>query len=117
MAYPPRYQQISGGSGTLTAAPVAGTTTGGTAIATSGMDRETVSCLFNVLAETSTLTLTTKFQISHDQATWYDLADNAQNPANVVLTTGTDDTDTTTTRVLPLPPTALGWEYVRAAMV
>lgn len=117
MAYPARYLTISGGSGTLTAAPSAGTTTAGTAIATANLDRETVSCLFNVLAETSTLTLTAKFQVSLDNATWYDLAGDAQNPANVVLATGTGGADTATTRVLPLPPAALGWNYVRAAVV
>jgi hypothetical protein len=117
MAYPPRYLTISGGSGTLTAAPVAGTTTAGTAIATASLDRETVSCLFNVLAETNTLTLTGKFQVSLDNSTWYDLAGDAQNPANVVLATGTAGADTAVTRVLPVPPAALGWNWIRAAVV
>jgi len=117
MAYPARYLTIGGGSGTLTAAPVARTTTPGTAIQTANIDRETLSCLFNVTAETNTLTLTGKFQVSLDNSTWYDLAGDAQNPANVVLATGTAGADAATTRVLPVPPAALGWNYIRAAVV
>ncbi len=117
MAYPARYLSIAGGSGTLAAAPVAGSSTAGTAIQTGSLDRETVSCLFTVLAETNTLTLTAKFQVSNDNVTWYDLAGDAQNPANVALATGTAGADVAVSRALPLPPAALGWQYVRAAVV
>ncbi len=117
MAFPPRWRSASGGSGDLTAAPVAGTTTGGTALATAGIELGTLSCLFTVDAETNTLTLTGKFQVSNDNSTWYDLAGDAQNPANVALATGTGGADAAVDRVIPVPSQALGWKYVRAAVV
>ncbi len=117
MGFPSRWMTISGGSGDLTAAPVAGTTTGGTAIATANIEPGSMSCLFTVLAETNTITLTGKFQCSDDNSTWYDLAGDAQNPANVAIATGTAGADTATTRVLPVPFSATGWKYIRAAVV
>lgn len=117
MAFPPRWATISGGSGDLTAAPVAGTTTGGTALALAGIETSTLSCLFTVLAETNTLTITGKFQVSADNSTWYDLAGDAQNPANVIMATGTAGADVAVTRVLPVPAQVAGWQYVRAAIV
>ncbi len=117
MSFPARYFTISGGSGDMTAAPVAGTTTGGTAITTANIEVGTLSCLFTVLAETSTLTLTGKFQVSDDASTWYDLAGDAQNPANVIMATGTGGADTAVTRVLPVPPSAMAWKWIRAAVV
>lgn len=117
MAFPARWSSASGGSGDLTSAPVAGTTTGGTALPTANIEMGTLSCLVTVDAETSTLTLTAKFQVSNDNSTWYDLAGDAQNPANVLLATGTAGADASVDRVLPVPPAALGWKYVRAAVV
>jgi len=117
MAFPPKWRTAAGGTGDLTAAPAAGTTTGGTALATAGIENGTLSCLFTVDAETSTLTLTGKFQVSDDNSTWYDLAGDAQNPANVLLATGTAGADAAVDRVLPVPTAALGWKYVRGAVV
>lgn len=117
MAFPARWRTASGGSGDLTAAPVAGTTTAGTALGTAGIEAGTLSCLFTVLAETNTLTLTGKFQVSDDNSTWYNLAGDAQNPANVAIATGTAGADTAVSVVLPVPTHALGWKYVRPAVV
>lgn len=117
MSFPARWSSASGGSGDLTAAPVAGTTTAGTALATAGIEMGSLSCLFTLLAETNTITLTGKFQVSNDNSTWYNLAGDAQNPANVLLCTGTAGADTATSVVLPVPPSALGWKYVRPAVV
>jgi hypothetical protein len=117
MAFPARWRTATGGSGDLTAAPAAGTSTPGSALATAGIENGTLSCHVTVDAETSTLTLTAKFQVSDDNATWYDLAGDAQNPANVLLATGTGGADAAVDRVLPVPPSALGWKYVRAAVV
>lgn len=115
----PRSRMISasGGSGTLTAQPASGSTTGGTALDCSTVEPGSLSCLFVVDAETSTLTLTGKFQVSNDNSTWYDLAGDAQNPANVLLATGTAGADASVSRVLPVPTPALAWRYVRAAVV
>lgn len=117
MSFPTRWRTVSGGSGDLTAAPVAGTTTGGTAIPTSTIEVGTLSCLFVLDAETDTITLTGKFQVSDDNSTWYDLAGDAQNPANVLMATGTAGADAAVSRVLPVPSPAMGWKYVRAAIV
>ncbi len=117
MSYPSRWRSSTGGSGDLTAAPVAGTTTGGTALPTQSIEPDTLSCLCTVLAETSTLTLTVKFQVSDDNATWYNLAGDAQNPANVAVATGTGGADVAVSIVLPVPNAVLGWRYVRAAVV
>jgi hypothetical protein len=117
MSFPSRYLTVDGGSGTLTAAPVAGTTTGGAGIQTATLEAGSVSCLFTLLAETNTLTLTGKFQVSDDNSTWYDLAGDAQNPANVLIATGTAGADTAVTRVLPLPMSGTAWKYIRAAVV
>jgi len=117
MTFPARWSTASGGSGTLTAAPVAGTTTGGDRLATAGIEAGTLSCLCALLAETNTITLTAKFQVSDDNSTWYNLAGDAQNPANVLVCTGTSGSDTVTNVVLPVPTQALGWKYVRAAVV
>lgn len=117
MGFPARWTTASGGSGDLTAAPVAGTTTAGTALATANIQPGTLSCLFTVLAETSTLTITGKFQVSDDNSTWYNLAGDAQNPANVAIATGTAGADSAVSVVLPVPTSALGWKYVRAAIV
>lgn len=117
MTFPARYQTFSGGSGDLTAAPVTGTTTAGTAIATANIEPGSLSCLFTLLAETNTLTLTGKFQVSQDNSTWYNLAGDAQNPANVLVATGTAGADAAVSVVLPVPLPAFGWKYVRAAVV
>jgi hypothetical protein len=116
MAFPPRWRTASGGSGNLDG-NVATTTEGGTGLSTAGIEPGSLSCLFVVDAETDTLTITGKFQVSHDNSTWFDLAGDAQNPANVILATGTAGADAAVSRVLPVPPAALGWEYVRAAVV
>ena len=117
MSFPARWSTATGGSGDLTAAPVAGTTTGGTALATQGIEVGTLSCLFTLLAETNTITLTGKFQVSVDNSTWYNLAGDAQNPANVAIGTGTAGADTAVNVVLPVPVAAMGWKYVRPAIV
>jgi hypothetical protein len=117
MTFPARYTSATGGSGDLTAAPVAGTTTGGTALATASVEPGSLSCLFTVLAETNTITITGKFQVSDDNSTWYNLAGDAQNPANVAIATGTAGADTAVSVVLPVPLSALGWKYVRPAIV
>lgn len=117
MAFPARWVSVSGGSGDLTAAPASGTTTAGTALSTADIQPGTLSCLFTLLAETNTITLTGKFQVSDDNSTWYNLAGDAQNPANVLVATGTAGADTAVSVVLPVPPSVIGWKWVRPAVV
>lgn len=117
MTFPARWSSVSGGSGTLTAAPSDGDTTAGTALATAGIKLGTLSCLATLLAETNTITLEAGFQVSNDNSTWYDLAGDAQNPANVVFGTGTAGSDTAVSKVLPVPSQVAGWKYVRPVVV
>lgn len=117
MSFPARWSTAPGGSGDFTSAPVAGTTTAGTALSTSNVQPGTLSCLFTVLADTNTLTITGKFQVSADNSTWYNIAGDAQNPANVAIATGTGGADTAVSVVLPVPAGALGWKWIRPAVV
>lgn len=116
MAWPPRLANASGGSGNLNGVN-AGTTTAGTALAVNSVQPGSLSLFCNVLAETNTLTITVKMQVSQDNSTWYDLAGDAQNPANVALATGTAGADSATTRVLPVPTSVQSWAWIRPAVV
>lgn len=74
----------------------------------------TLSALFVVDAETSTITIAAQWQGSDDNSTWYDMAGDPQNPANVVLATGTGGADASVTKVIPAPRPLHGWRYMRA---
>lgn len=95
---------------------VAGTTVGGPALRTSEIETGSLSCRVTVLAETNTLTLTFKWQVSDDATTWVDLAP-ANNAANVVLATGTAGADAAVSRVFGAPEGAVSWNFVRPALV
>lgn len=113
----PRNKKIApAGSGNLNGV-TAGTTTPGTALSTSVVHEGGLECLFTVLAETNTLTITGKFQVSVDGVTWRDIAGDAQNPANVVMATGTASADPTVNMVLPVPSGTVGWQFIRPAIV
>lgn len=116
MSFPVRY--VSGHTATGTADGLAaGTTIGGTALQTANAQVGTLSALATVDAETSTLTLAFKWQVSADNSTWVDLANGSQNAAAVVLATGTAGADAAVTRAFPAPEAVFGWQYVRAALV
>lgn len=116
MGFPAKWMTAPGGSGNLDTV-ASGVTTGGTGISTANVQHGTLSCHFALDAETDTFTMTAKFQVSADGSTWYDLAGDAQNPANVVLATGTAGADAVVNRVIPVPPAAMGWKLVRPAIV
>lgn len=106
-------------SGTLDTL-VAGTTTGGTAVAIGDNTRQKVralSALVTVDAETNTITISAKWQVSNDNSTWVDVANGSQNAAAVVLATGTGGADAAVTRVIPAPDSVYGWRYARVAVV
>jgi hypothetical protein len=123
----PRWTSQDGGSGTLSAAPTAGTTTAAARtitngvvvgpLATAGVLAGSLSCLCVLLAQTTNITLTPKFQVSDDGSTWYDFAASAYGPDNQIQCTGTSGTDTATSKTLPVTDSVLGWKYVRAAVV
>jgi hypothetical protein len=74
----------------------------------------TLSALFVVEAETDTVTIAAQWQGSDDGTTWYDMAGDPQNPANVVLATGTAGGDAVITKAIPAPRPLHGWRYMRA---
>lgn len=92
----------------------AGTTDAGEILSTANIAAGSLSCLFVVDAETNTITLAGKWQVSDDRTTWYDMAPS-NNAATVVLATGTAGADATVSKALPAPEQVLGWKYVRPA--
>lgn len=114
MGFPARYFNGHAASGNLDSV-AAGTTVGGTAVRTNNVEVGSLSCLFTVDAETNTLTIAGKWQVSEDNSTWYD-APVENNAANVVLATGTAGADAAVSKAVPAPASIYGWKYVRAAV-
>jgi hypothetical protein len=105
-------------SGTLDTL-VAGTVTGGTAVEMGDNARQKVrnlSALVTVDAETSTITISGKWQVSNDGSTWVDVTHGTQNAAAVVLATGTAGADAAVTRAFEAPSAVYGWRKARFAI-
>lgn len=113
MTFPARWTSVAAGSGNFNTL-VAGSRVVSTAIPMAGVALGTLSCLFALLAETNTITLTPGFQVSNDGTTWFDLAGGSSNPAQVLQATGTAGADTVVNKVVGVPEPALGWKFVRA---
>lgn len=95
-----------------------GTITGvGTGVAMAQVRPGTLSAKFVVDIETSTFTMAAAWQVSDDGTTWVNLCHASQNPAGVILGTGTGGADASITRVVPAPDAASGHRFVRAAIV
>jgi len=109
------YNQADTGTTVMTGI-VAGTTTGGPTLLMSKVVGNTLSALVTVEAETNTLTISVKWQVSNDNSTWVDVAPY-NNAAFVVWATGTGGDDAVITKMLPLPASAYGWKYARAAVL
>lgn len=99
---------------------VAGTAFSGTAVQTdcslgsSNRPRpNTLSAEVGITADTSTLTVLLKWQVSRDKSTWYDCATSVSNAAAVALATGTA---TKVTKVVPAPESVYGYPYARAVL-
>lgn len=103
-------------SGTLDGV-AAGTFTAAGSIDNSIVRIGSMSALFTVDAETDTLTIEAAWQVSQDNSTWVDLAYAPNNPAAVVLATGTAGADAAVTKSVPAPSGASGWRYIRAGVV
>lgn len=76
-----------------------------------------LSAKVNALAETNTLTLAAKWQVSNDNTNWFDLANGSQNAAGVVLATGTGGADVAIDKIIPAPDAIYGWRWARLAIV
>lgn len=77
---------------------------------------EALSALVTVDAETNTMTVTPKWEVSNDDST-YVTAANANNAANVVLATGTAGADASVSRVISAPDTVYGWRFARMSLL
>ena len=76
-----------------------------------------LTALCVLLAETNTLTLTVKWQVSNDNSTWYDMAFSVGNAAATVVGTGTAGADSAVTKVFEAPQGVYGWKFARVAFV
>jgi len=105
----------SGNLNTLTS----GSEVDGNAVFLGGAYRKvaSLSALVTVLAQTNTLTIAAKWQVSNDKSTWVDVANGSQNAAAVVLQTGTSGTDVAVSKAIPAPDAIYGWKYARIALV
>lgn len=95
----------------------AGSANAGTKVSLRSVVRGSLCALVIVDAETNTLTLEAQWQVSDDASTWYDIAPGPQNPANVVLATGTAGADAAVTRVIPAPDGVHAWKFARCTVV
>lgn len=86
-------------------------------VGTSQRTLEHLSAVVTALAETDTITLASKWQVSNDASTWFDIAHEPQNPAAVVLQTGTTGTETAVNVVIPAPRGLYGYKWARSSMV
>lgn len=113
-----RYNAHSS-SGTLDTL-ASGSVVGGTAVDLGDNARQKVrslSALVTVAAETSTLTITAKWQVSNDGTTWADFSNGSQNAAGVALATGTAGADPAVSKAIPAPDAIYGWKKARIALV
>jgi hypothetical protein len=76
-----------------------------------------LSAVLSVDAETNTLTMTTRWQVSNDSSTWHTIAHAPQNPAGIPIATGTGGADATVNTVSPAPEQALAYQYARCQIV
>jgi hypothetical protein len=76
-----------------------------------------LSALVTTLAETDTITLTARWQVSNDNATFVNVSHGSQNAAGVALGTGTAGADTAVTVAIPAPDAVYGWKFARLAIV
>lgn len=109
---------VSGGTGTFNTVTATSQVNGNAVFMGSDVARaSSLSALCVLLAETNTLTLTVKWQVSNDNATFVDCAQSVSNTAATVVGTGTAGADTAVTRVFDAPSAVYGWKYARVAFV
>lgn len=84
----------------------------GTAIVMNRVRPGTLSARVTVLAQTDSLTISAKWQVSNNNSTWYDCVPS-NNAANVALATGTSGTDTAASAVLEANDAVYGYKYAR----
>lgn len=96
---------------------VAGTITGGNALAMQNVEIGSLSATVTVDAETNTITIAALWEVSQDNSTWLRCSGAPNNPAEVVLATGTAGADAAVTRVVPAPPAVYGYRFARCSVL
>ena len=77
----------------------------------------TLSATMVVDAETNTLTIAAGWEVSADSVTWQTMALAPNNPAAVVIATGTAGADASVTVNIPAPEAVAGHRFVRATVI
>lgn len=90
-------------------------TVNGARVVMNGVERGTLSAKVVALVTTNLLTLTAKWQVSDDGATYIDCAAAPNNPANIAFATGTGAPVTTSIN-LPAPAGVYGVRYSRLVL-
>lgn len=120
-----KFAEALGGAGSTTLNGTSHTTSGGVvggqAINMIDVVPNTLTAYLDVVAKTNTMTLSAKWQVSHDNSTWVDVEmDTANAIANSdvarVLATGTGSAVETKT-VSPAPKAVYGWRWARVCVV
>lgn len=96
-----------------------GTAKSGSAVflGTGARKLEHLSSQVTVDAETDTFTWAHRWQVSNDATNWFTVANAPQNPAGVVLATGTGDPDAAVTRGVAAPAAVHGFKFARAQLI
>lgn len=101
---------------TVMTANVAGTLMPGGTLVCDEIEPGTLTALFVTKAETDTITIEAAWQVSNDATTWYTFV-NYNNPAVVVLGTGTAGADAAVSTAMAAPNDITGWRYCRAGVI
>ncbi len=113
MRYANNQQAVSGDFNTLVATSVQSMGTVNMVNVTPG----TLCCELALDAETNTITLTPKWQVSRDGgSTWLDCAPDPNNGTYAAQATGTAGADATVTKVLPAPDAVYGYPLARVGV-
>lgn len=88
-------------------------TVNGNAVDMNDVALGSLSARATVLADTNTLTIAAKWQGLDKGGNWVDVAHEPQNPAAVVLATGTAGADTGVSKIIPAPTAVYAYRQAR----
>lgn len=120
-----KFAEALGGAGSTTLNGTSHTSgggvVGGAAIGTTDVVFGTLTAYIDAVAKTNTMTLSGKWQVSHDNSTWVDVeldAASAVASSNTarILTTGTGSA-VEYKGALPAPKAVYGWRWARVCIV
>jgi hypothetical protein len=111
---------VSTVTGTVTGVAPGGAVSGN-AVMMGGVTQKVkdLTALVQVTANTNTITLKARWQVSFDNSTWYTMANDPLNGAAIALATGVTPQVATpnTNTVIPAPAGITGWKFARCQVV